>query len=149
MLRNSLLVIPLLLGLLLSGCAMFTSHYDATRHENFTKLKALHIKFFDNWTAGSEMSWIENDVKQYCETGDLKFREAFEFAKSKDDNDQTGQTAVKILWDEFSDNCLLSLRKKKLFSAIYADETRRQIEINYDYAIAGELSRVGSPNGGD
>lgn len=147
--RKAFLVLPLLFGILLSGCAMFTSHYDATRHENFTKLKAVHIKLFDNWTVGSEMSWVENEVKQYCENGDLRFREAFEFAKSKDHKDKTGQTAVKILWDEFTANCSLSLKRKKLFSSVYAEETRPQIEQNYDYTIAGELSRVGSSSGGD
>ena len=147
--RKSLLLLPLLFGLLISGCAMFTSHYDATRHENFTKLKAMHIKLFDNWTVGSEMSWNETAVRQYCENGDLKFREAFEFAMSKDNTDKTGQTAVKILWEEFSANCKLSLNKKKLFSSVYVEETRPQIEQNYNYAIAGELSRVGSPSGGN
>jgi len=143
--RQMKVVIPLLLTLFMSGCAVLTSHYDATRHENFTKLKALHIKLFDNWTKGSDMLWNENEVKQYCDRGDLTFREAFEFAKSKDTRDHTGQTAVKILWDEFSDNCKLSLKKKKLFSQVYVDETRPQIEKNYGYAIAGELDRVNAP----
>ncbi len=140
--RRVTTLISFLLLLAMSGCALFTSPYDATRHENFTKLKAMHIKLFDNWTEGSAMAWNEGEVKQYCEAGDLKFREAFEFARSKDSNDKTGQTAVKILWDEFSDNCRLSLKKKKLFSKVYAEETRPQIEQNYGYAIAGELERV-------
>ncbi|WP_415888445.1 hypothetical protein ACMXYV_10500 [Neptuniibacter sp. SY11_33] len=139
------IVVPLLLTLLVSGCAMFTSHYDATRHENFTKLKAAHIKLFDSWTIGSDKSWKESEVTQYCEKIDLSFREAFEFAKSKDSKDKTGQTAVKILWEEFSDNCKLSLKRKKLFSKVYVDETRPQIEQNYGYAIAGELDRVKAP----
>ncbi len=143
--RRIRVFIPLLLAMLVSSCAMFTSYYDATRHENFTKLKALHIKLFDNWTVGSGMSWDKNEVKQYCERGDLSFREAFELAKYRDSNDKTGQTAVKILWEEFSDNCSLSLKKKKLFSKVYVDEIRPQIEKNYGYAISGELDRVNAP----
>jgi hypothetical protein len=130
--------------LLLTGCALFTSHYDATRHENFTGLKAIHVKFFSNWTEGSGKTWKENEVAAYCDQGDLRFREAFEFAKSKDNDDKTGQRAVKILWQEFNDNCQLSLDKKELFSRIFTDELLPEIETNYDYAIAGELSRVGA-----
>lgn len=142
MMHRLSILIPMMAILFVSSCAVFTSHYDATRHENFTKLKAVHIKLFDNWTEGSDMAWNEQDVKRYCDNGDLKFREAFEFAKSKDSKDKTGQGAVKILWDEFSDNCALSLKKKKLFSTVYVEETKPQIEKNYEYAIAGELARV-------
>ncbi|MCG8311973.1 MAG: hypothetical protein MI976_02050 [Pseudomonadales bacterium] len=138
-------VIPLLFGFMLSGCAMFTSHYDATRHENFTKLKAVHLKLYDNWTEGSSMSWEQSAVSEYCENGDLTFREAFEFAKSKDNKDQTGQKAVKFLWEEFKDNCESSLSMRKLFSKVFMDELRPQVEKNYDYAIQGELSRVNAP----
>lgn len=133
------------LGLLLNGCALFTSHYDATRHENFTKLKAVHVKLFEDWSEGSEKVWNADEVKAYCDQGDLMFREAYEYAKSKDNNDKTGQRAVKILWDEFTDNCKLSLKKKKLFSKTFKDELLPEIEKNYDYAISGELSRVNAP----
>ena len=80
--------------ILISGCALFTSHYDATRHENFTKLKAIHVKLFDDWSEGSPKAWREAEVASYCDMGDLKFREAFEYAKSRDNSDKTGQRAV-------------------------------------------------------
>ena len=128
--------------LLLNGCQLFTSHYDATRHENFTKLKAVHIKFFDNWTQAPGKTWNQEQVSSYCDHGDLSFREAFEFAKSKDSDDRTGQRAVKILWDEFEANCKLSLKQKKLFSQDFTHELLPQIVENYDYAIDGELSRL-------
>ena len=95
--RNKFLILLAWVVLLLNGCAMFTSHYDAQRHENFTKLKAIHMKFFEDWTEGSEKTWKESEVRSYCDEGDLKFREAYEFAKSKDSSDQAGQRAVKIL----------------------------------------------------
>ena len=128
--------------LLLCGCTLFTSHYDATRHENFTKLKAVHIKFLDDWTDGSNKVWVEEDVSSYCDRGDLSFREAFEYAKTRDNKDGTGQRAVKILWEEFGDNCEMSLKRKKLFSRVFKDNLVLEIEKNYSYAIAGELSRV-------
>ena len=84
-------------------------------------------------------------MSAYCDKGDLNFREAFEYAKSKDKSDGLGQRAVKILWEEFSANCKLSLKKQKLFSKIFKDNLLPEIEKNYDYAIAGELSRVKAP----
>ncbi|MEH6473588.1 MAG: hypothetical protein V7752_20380 [Halopseudomonas sp.] len=143
MIRNkSSLLMLVAWVLMLNGCAAFTSHYDATRHENFTKLKAVHVKLFDNWTAGSTNVWNEAAVASYCDNGDLSFREAFEYAKSKDNNDKTGQRAVTILWEEFSANCELSLSKKKLFSKTFKENILPEIEENYDFAIAGELARV-------
>jgi hypothetical protein len=129
---------------LLSGCALFTSHYAATRHENFTKLKAVHAKFFEDWTEGSDKVWSESIVKNYCDLGDLKFREAYEYAKSTDNDDKTGQKAVKILWSEFKDNCKLSLKRKKMFSKVFTQELWPEIDKNYQYAISGELARVKS-----
>ena len=143
--KNTFILIPVILALLLNGCALFTSHYDAIRHENFTKMKAIHVKLFEDWTEGSNKVWKADEVSSYCDKGDLSFREAFEFAKSKDNSDKTGQRAVKILWEEFDANCKLSLKKKKLFSKTFKDNLLPEIEKNYDYAIAGELSRVNAP----
>lgn len=140
--RKIAVVILLLAPLVLGACSLFTSHYDATRHENFTKLKAVHAKFFEDWTEGSDRSWNEAAVSSYCDKGDLSFREAHEYAKSKDKSDGSGQRAVKILWDEFSANCDLSMRRKALFSKVFTAEIFPQIEQNYNYAIQGELSRL-------
>lgn len=139
--RNHI-VYPILLAILLSGCSLFASHYDATRHENFTKLKAVHVKLFEDWTKGSNKKWAKSEITSYCDKGDLSFREAFEFAKSKDNADDTGQNSVKILWDEFGDNCDLLLTGQKLFSTVFKESILSEIEKNYGYAIAGELSRV-------
>jgi hypothetical protein len=143
--RKVYFIIPVLLAFLLNGCALFTSHYDATRHENFTKLKAVHVKLFEDWSEGSSKTWSQNEVSTYCDKGDLSFREAFEYAKSRDNKDKTGQKAVEILWEEFGANCKLSLKKKKLFSEIFKNELLPEIEKNYGYAIDGELTRVNAP----
>jgi hypothetical protein len=135
--------IPLIIvSLALSGCALFTSPYDVTRHENFTKLKAVHMKFFDDWTVGTDKTWNLESVTSYCDKGDLQYREAIEYARSTDKSDSTGERAVKILWESFTSNCALSLKKEKLFSKVFMQELRPEIEKNYNYAIAGELARV-------
>lgn len=136
------MLLSILLSVLLAGCGLFTSHYDETRHENFTRLKALHVKLFDDWTDGSGREWNKEQVSAYCNTGDLRFREAFEYAKSGDKADKTGQKAVRILWDEFSDNCSMLIKKQKLFSSVFKENILPVIEKNYEFAIAGELARV-------
>lgn len=140
--RSLLNISYLLLVLLISGCAIFTSPYDVTRHENFTKLKATHMKLFDDWTVGSAKSWNETSVSNYCDNSDLQYREAFEYAKSTDKSDKTGERAVKILWDTFNSNCALLLKKKALFSKAFMQELKPEVEKNYNYAIAGEIARV-------
>lgn len=143
--RKVYFIIPVLLAFLLNGCALFTSHYDATRHENFTKLKAVHVKLFEDWSEGSSKAWSQNEVSTYCDKGDLSFREAFEYAKSRDSKDKTGQKAVEILWEEFGVNCKFSLENKKLFSEVMKDNLLPEIKENYGYAIDGELTRVNAP----
>jgi len=140
--KNKFIFVAAILALLLNGCALFTSHYDATRHENFTKLKAIHVQFFEDWSEGSNKVWKADEVSSYCDKGDLRFREAFEYAKSKDKPDKTGQRAVNILWEEFDANCDLSLKKKVLFSKTFRDNMLPEIIKNYNYAIDGEFARV-------
>lgn len=127
----------------LYGCALFTTHYDALRHQNFTQLKAFHVKFLEDWTDGSEKTWSAAAVSEACDKGDLKFREASEYAKSKDNKDGTGARAVSIIWSEFKDNCKLAMSKK--ISKPASKELVGEISKNYQFAIDGELSRVGSP----
>jgi len=103
------------------------------------------VKLLEDWAKGSGNSWSENRVESYCDKGDLRFREAFEFAKSKDSADASAQKAVNILWNEFGANCALLLKRKRLFSKVFVQEILPEIEKNYDYAIAGELSRVNAP----
>ena len=142
---HKLWLINVTLSLLLSSCTLFTSHYDAIRHQNFTRLKAIHLKLFSDWTKGSNKVWNNNSVYIYCDQGDLNFRQAYEYARSKDNADKTGQRAVKILWEEFTVNCALSLKKQKLFSPVFVANLLPEITRNYDYAIAGELTRVNAP----
>lgn len=140
--KHSAVVFTVAISLFITGCALFTSPYDVTRHENFTKLKAVHMKFFDDWTIGTDKKWNEESVASYCDKGDLQYREAIEYARSTDKSDSAGERAVKILWDTFTSNCALSLKKKKLFSKVFMQELRPEIEQNYHYAITGELARI-------
>jgi len=48
-----------LLALVAGGCALFTSHFDAMRQQNFTKLQAFHEKFIEDYTEGSGKEWTE------------------------------------------------------------------------------------------
>lgn len=127
-----------------SGCALFTSHYDATRHENFTRLQAFHVKFIEDFTMGSDRQWNETLVKQVCNDGDLRFREAIFYVRSKDNVDKTGEKAVSILQEQFEDDCKFSLKRKKHFGKVWAKEHLEQVNNNYGYAVAGELTRVGA-----
>jgi hypothetical protein len=126
--------------LFIAGCSsLFVSHYDAGTYEKITSLKAYHLKFLDDCSAG----WDEARVKQSCDSGDLKFREAREYALGR--NDQSRVKAIKYLSDEFKEECDLALSSKKPFSKAYLEEQRPMVEKNYNYAIQGELSRVGNP----
>lgn len=128
-------------ALIFSGCALFTSHFDAIRHQNFTQLKAFHVKFLEDWTEGSNKVWSETSVAEMCDRGDLKFREAYEYASSRDKADKSGSKAVKNLWSIFEKNCAKAA--KKAFSKAYSTEMIQEVSKNYQYAIEGELSRVG------
>ncbi|MDM8564227.1 hypothetical protein QUF74_01080 [Candidatus Halobeggiatoa sp. HSG11] len=134
-----------ILLIFLTGCSLFVSHYDATRHENFTKLQAFHMKFIDDYTKGSRKNWQVDTVTSSCDNGDLRFREALVYAKSRDDANKSGERAVSNLWEQFLADCELSLKKGKLFSAGWAEQHLEEIVQNYTHAISGELSRVSSP----
>lgn len=130
--------------LILSGCALFVSHYDAAAYQYFTSLKAYHIKFIDDYTVGEGKIWNEANVKSACDTGELRFREATEYAIGKKDASRVN--AIGYLHNVFKLNCDLSLSKlKKLFGDAYATEQKNEVTKNYDWAISGELSRVGAP----
>lgn len=130
---------------ILTSCALFTSHYDATRHENFTKLQAFHVKFINDFTGSKNKKWNAVKIEKVCDAGDLKFREALVYAQSKDNEDATGARAVSILKEQFEDDCRLTQKRKKNFSKAWAGEHLEQILINYAYAISGELSRIAKP----
>lgn len=129
----------------LSGCALFTTHYDATRHENFTKLQAYHVKFINDFTEGGAKKWSLNAINTVCDAGDLKYREALVYAKSKDNKDGTGARAVTNLKEQFEADCHFSKTKEKEFSKRWSAEHLEQINLNYGYAVASELTRVDKP----
>jgi len=146
MLRATNRFIVIFLSILsLTGCALFTTHYDAIRHENFTKLQAFHVKFINDYTEGGPKQWSKSEIDKVCDSGDLKYREALVYAKSKDNKDGTGERAVSILKEQFEDDCKFLIKRGKSFGKAWAGEHLEQIKKNYGYAIAGELSRVGKP----
>ena len=130
--------------LLLNGCTLFVSHYSATSYEYFTKLKAFHLKFLDDYTEGEGKSWSEKNLQKTFDQGDLKFKEALEFARGKIKKDTTRVKAFIILYEEFKANCSFLKKKKRFFKKAFVKEIRYEIEKNYNYAIKGEFSRVGS-----
>ncbi len=141
---------PLLTAILLpvvavvQGCALFVSHYDAGAYQQFTALKAYHTKFLDDFKAGDSKSYSEVKASEACDTGDLKFREAREYAAGK--KDDTRVKAVQYLANVFARNCRLLLGDKRLFGVTYVTEQSSEIAKNYDLAIAGEVARVGVPS---
>lgn len=129
--------------LLLNGCAFFVSHYDAGAYQNFTNLKAFHIKFLEDNTVAPGNTFDEAKVKATCDTGDLKFREATEYAAGRDDDSRV--RAIRYLYNVFENNCRMALTEKRLFSAYFSKEERELVKSNYDFAIRGENARVGAP----
>lgn len=134
----------ILLALTMGGCALFTSHYDAAAYQNFTNLKAFHIKFIEDHTAQADAVFNEGKLTAACDAGELKFREANEYATGKGDNSRI--RALSYVHNVFTDNCKLAKKQKKLFSELYTTELLVGLKRNYDLAIAGELERVGSPS---
>ncbi len=138
--RNALLLI--LASFTVAGCSLFVSHYDASAYQYFTSLKAYHLMFLDDFTVGDDKTWNETAVKSACNTGELKFREATAYAAGK--NDQSRVHAFDYLHNVFKNECKLSLSSKKLFGKYFSQQEEQQVGQNYDWAIKGELSRVGA-----
>lgn len=139
-----LALVSLMAAVALQGCALFVSHYDAGAYQYFTSLKAFHVKFLEDNKAGEGKVFDEAKVKTTCDTGELKFREASEYANGKQDD--TRVNAIKYVYNVFRRNCKLTLDGKKLFGSDYTDEQIADIMKNYDWAIAGESARVGAPS---
>jgi len=143
---NKLPILLYFCVLVLCSCTLFTSHYDAFRHKNYTNLKAYHLKFIEDNTEDEGNVWNENDIIEKCDIGELKFREAYEYALSKDKKDFTGSKAIKYLNEEFSENCKMLLKRKKLFNNSFVKGEYgilSEIKKQYGFAIAGEEYRVG------
>ena len=71
------------------GCMAFVSHYDAGSYQNFTSLKAFHVKFIDDFTEVDNKKWDDKLLDQKCDEGDLRFREAQEYVQGKKRKDDT------------------------------------------------------------
>jgi len=136
-------IFTILIGFFISSCALFVTHYDATAYQYFTSLKAYHLKFLDDFTANDNKIWDETALNNACDTGELRFREAIEYATGK--KDESRVHAFEYLHNAFKSQCQLSIRTKKLFSKTYVEEQKKDVAANYDWAISGEVSRVGAP----
>lgn len=147
------------LMLMLSGCAWFVTHYDAGAYQNFTNLKAFHVKFIEDSVIDPKASEVSirqklNEIKVECNKGELKFREAREYALGKQDN--TRVDAISYLYNDFANRCgklsgaidennNVNSDGLKPFSKIVAKELIPVVEMNYDLAIKGEFVRIGGP----
>ncbi|MEE9523817.1 MAG: hypothetical protein V3V59_03590 [Thermodesulfovibrionales bacterium] len=140
-----LLSLILLSTLLLSSCNLFVSPYDPLSYEHLTSLKAFHLKFIDDFTKAEGKEWNDDLMKEQCDNGDLRFREALEYEKEKKRKDKNRENAIRILHEEFSDNCKLLKDKKGFFGTGFAAELKNELEANYGYAIEGEVARMNGP----
>jgi hypothetical protein len=126
-----------------SGCSYFVSHYDAGAYQNFTRLKAYHLKFIDDVFMTDNGGRSREAVEAACDTGELKFREAAEYANGR--QDITRVNAIDILHAQFESDCQNGLSDHLRFNPTLAGALRLEVSKNYDLAIAGELSRVDAP----
>ncbi len=132
----------LFIGLLifLFGCGLFLSPYNVVSFENFTSLKALHLKLIDDFTNVSGKTYDQNQIKEMFDMGDLKFREALEYERQKT-KDKYRIDAFEILYEQFRNDYNFLIKKGKLFGETFAKELKHEVETNYNFAIKGELSR--------
>lgn len=137
------LVFALSASLFLGGCAsLFVSPYDAANYEKLTSLKAFHLKLLDDFTEGGGNVFDADKLKALADAGELKFREAEEYAAGR--GDQSRVDGLKILHASFMSTCQTLMRDGKLYPAGPARTSRSIIAINYDKAIKGETVRASS-----
>ncbi|OGV70663.1 MAG: hypothetical protein A2283_11605 [Lentisphaerae bacterium RIFOXYA12_FULL_48_11] len=125
---------------LLAGCITL-SNYSATSYEHLTQLKAYHIKFIDDFTSELSQSIDKLNIQAAASAGDLKFREAEEYADGMKDGSRTFN--IKVLHGTFNDD-VEWLRKGQTFRKTYAEELKMIRKSSYDQAIKGEKIRAGS-----
>lgn len=125
-------VSTLLPALLLTGCASFHENYQAASHVELMRLRTAHIQLFETWSEGSRGPWVREDVQAHCAKTGL------EFSQLHASTDGMGRKVVHNLWQEFTDNCALSMKKQKLFSKAFKDAILPEIKQNYDYAISAK-----------
>jgi len=147
--RCTLTTVLVSMAIGMMGCMAFVSHYDGGSYQNFTSLKAFHLKFIDDFTEAEGKKWDEQLLDQKCDEGDLRFREAQEYELGKRKRDDTREKALKNLHDQFTSDCS-ALKKKAseghfFLSPYFAQELKGQVGQNYNFAIKGEESRVATP----
>jgi len=124
----------------LSGCITL-SNYSATSYEHLTQLKAYHVKFIDDFTFELSQPIDSLKVQVAASAGDLKFREAEEYADGMKDGSRTFN--IKVLHGAFNDD-VKWLGKGQNFRKTYAEELKMIRKSSYDQAIKGEKIRAGS-----
>jgi len=128
----------------LYSCGLFLSPFNVVSYENFTSLKAFHLKFIDDFTDGLNKTFDQNKIDDIYDMGDLKFREALEYERQKTE-DRNRIVAFEILYEQFQADHKFLIDKQRLYKAAYAEEIRGEVETNYNLAIKGELSRRNAP----
>ena len=128
----------------LYSCGLFLSPFNVVSYENFTSLKAFHLKFIDDFTDGPNKTFDQNQIDDMYNIGDLKFREALEYERQKTE-DRNRIVAFEILYEQFQADHKFLIDKQSLYSKVFAQEYRGEVETNYNLAIKGELSRRNAP----
>jgi len=126
------------------GCGLFLSPYSVVSYNNFTNLKAFHLKFIDDFTNAPDKIYNQNKIDEMYNFGDLRFREALEYEKQRE-SDETRINAFEILYEQFEADYKHLINKQKLYSNAFAEELKGELEKNYNLAIKGELSRRNTP----
>jgi hypothetical protein len=137
------LFVGLSLGIALQGCSLFVSHYDAGAYQYFTSLKAFHIKFLEDNGEKDGKTYDAAKAKGDCDAGELKFREATEYAKGK--HDESRVRAFGYLHNAFIRECGVLIGANRYFHTAFVNDEIQNVGPNYDLAIEGEISRVGGP----
>ena len=132
--------------LLVLACgSVFVDHYSAASYQHFTDLKAFHLMFIEDFTAGEGKTWDEAAYTARRDEGELLFRQATEYARGRG-GDTLRVHAFNILHGRFTAHCeyLESGAKqgRPFFPEILARKLVPILTQNYDYAIRGEFARV-------
>jgi hypothetical protein len=119
-----------------------TSGVDRTFLEKLDGLKAYHMNFIDEFTAGPGKQWDQARLQSACARGDGMFQEAAAYAEGKGGD---RKAAVDLLHGVFKNNCEI-LGRGALLGSTASEQLKEEIEGNYADARAGECARAsGSP----
>ena len=122
------------------GCAIIGG-FNARSHEHLTSLKATHMKFIDDFTAGGDKVFSAEKLESERDRMDLKFREALEFSRSLSDRHRTlNYEHLRSVFQEDFENIK---GKGRFLSAVEAETLAEPTAMAYDRAIQGECVRPG------